>query len=101
MSASLVFSSLNAILFLPHLLFTCGKWEQYRAEMRSEHGSRYGELSYALGGYSDAIRDGERAKWKPDLKAVRATIEFVLATKRLDYVPGGGMETSQAVAADS
>ena len=83
------------------MLFTCRKWEQYRAEMRSEHGSRYGELSYALGGYSDAIRDGERAKWKPDLKAVRATIKFVLSTKRLDYVPDGGMETSEVLAGDS
>ena len=80
---------------IPHLLFTCRKWEQHRADMRAEHGNRYGELSYALGGYNNVSRDGEQAKWKPDLKAVKATIKFVLATKRLDYVPGGGLQVSQ------
>ena len=86
---------------IPHLLFTCRKWEPHRTDMRAEHGSRYGDLSYALGGYNNAVRDGERSKWTPHLKAVRATIEFVLLTKRLDYVPGGGMESSQAAADDS
>ena len=63
--------------------------------MRTEHSRRYGELSYALGGYSDASHDGEQSKWKPDMRAVRATINFVLATKRLDYVPEGGVQGSQ------
>jgi len=80
---------------IPHLLFTCRKWEQHRANMRAEHGSRYGELSYALGGYNNVSRDGDPTKWKPNIKAVKATIEFVLATKRLDYVPGGGLQASQ------
>ena len=46
--------------------------------MRAVHGRRYGDLSYAVGGYSDASRDGEQTKWKPDMKAIRATIDFVL-----------------------
>lgn len=56
---------------------------------------RYGELSHALGGYSDASQDGEQSKWRPDMRAVRATINFALATKRLDYVPEGRVLGSQ------
>ena len=57
--------------------------------MRTAHGRRYGDLSYALGGYGGPSHDGEQSKWKPDLKAVKATIDFVIATKRLDYMPEG------------
>ncbi|KAL2356362.1 hypothetical protein BJ546DRAFT_802638, partial [Cryomyces antarcticus] len=80
---------------IPHLLFTCSKWEHLRSSMRAAHGSRYGDLSYALGGYKDTAQDGELSKWKPGLKAVRATIEFVLATKRLDYMPSRDTQLSQ------
>lgn len=80
---------------IPHLLFTCSKWQNLRTDMQAAHGRRYGDLSYALGGYSDAERDGALSNWKPDLKAVRATIAFVLATKRLDYVPTGDTLFSQ------
>lgn len=59
-------------------------------------GRRYSELSFALGGYNDVRHDGEQSNWKPDMKAVRATIDFVLATKRLDYVPLGTAQSSQA-----
>ncbi|TKA53372.1 hypothetical protein B0A49_10910 [Cryomyces minteri] len=79
----------------PRLLFTCSKWEHLHSNMRAAHGSRYSDLSYALGGYKDTAQDGELSKWKPDLKAVRATIEFVLATKRLDYVPSRDTQLSQ------
>lgn len=81
---------------IPHLLFTCSKWEHLRTNMQAEHGGRYSELSFALGGYNDARHDGEQSKWRPDMKAVRATIDFVLATKRLDYVPGSIAQSSQA-----
>jgi len=64
--------------------------------MRAEHGRRYGELLYALGGYSDGYHDGEQSKWKPDMKAVRATINYALATKRLDFVPGSIAQSSHA-----
>lgn len=63
--------------------------------MRVVHGRRYGDLSYALGGYNDSRRDGECSRWKPDLKAVKATIEFVKETRRLDYVPDGHIQASQ------
>jgi hypothetical protein len=52
------------------------------------HGSRYWDLSYALGGYSIAEGngkkvDGEKDNWQPDLNAVKATIEYAIKTKRL------------------
>jgi hypothetical protein len=39
-----------------------------------------GNLSYFLGG--KAASDGD--KWTPDMRAVRATIKFAIATGRLD-----------------
>lgn len=58
--------------------------------MKSAHGRRFGNISYALGGYSDhkeneKIVDGEKDKWRPDWQAVKATIEFAKATGRLQY----------------
>jgi ribonuclease HI len=75
-----------------HFLFTCPKWSTARQSMRTAHKDRFGELSFALGGYSTYERngrkvDGEKEQWKPNMKAVRATIAFARATKRLDYVP--------------
>ena len=75
-----------------HFLFTCPKWSTERQTMRTAHKDRFGELSFALGGYSTYERngrkvDGEKEQWKPNMKAVRATIAFARATKRLDYVP--------------
>jgi hypothetical protein len=45
-------------------------------------------VSYALGGYSIAERDGkkvdgEKDKWQPDLNAVEATIDYAIKTGRL------------------
>jgi hypothetical protein len=56
--------------------------------MRKRHGDRFGDLSYALGGYSVAREggsssDGPLEKWKPDIEAVRATIQFAKETGRL------------------
>ncbi|RYP14537.1 hypothetical protein DL765_006313 [Monosporascus sp. GIB2] len=64
------------------------RWAQARARMRQEHGQRFGELSYALGGYSsrqegDESVDGPMEQWKPDMSAVRVTIEFAKGTGRL------------------
>ncbi|KAH0023405.1 hypothetical protein KCU78_g5426, partial [Aureobasidium melanogenum] len=48
------------------------------------------KVLHAIGGYSDhkengKIVDGEKDKWRPDWKAVKATIEFAKATGRLQY----------------
>jgi hypothetical protein len=47
-------------------------------------------ISYALGGYSDhkendRIADGKIDEWRPDRKAVKATIEFAKATGKSQY----------------
>ncbi len=53
-------------------------------------------LSYCLGGKSREVRcrgkpwDG--ARWKPGIEAVRATIHFVKATKRLATTAEGSLE---------
>lgn len=71
-----------------HFLFLCPRWRNERQEMRLAHGSRYCDLSYALGGYSIHEEngkkvDGEKDRWQPDVNAVKATIEFAKATGRL------------------
>lgn len=58
-----------------HFLFFCPRWRQQRQDMKSAHGRRFCNISYALGGYSDhkengKIVDGEKDKWRPDWKAV-------------------------------
>ncbi|KAM4058218.1 hypothetical protein HRG_014585 [Hirsutella rhossiliensis] len=40
--------------------------------------ARVGDLSFFLGGKAESDDD----KWQPDIGAVRATIQFALATKR-------------------
>ncbi|THV83299.1 DUF803-domain-containing protein [Aureobasidium pullulans] len=71
-----------------HFIFLCPRWRNERQEMKSAHGSRYCDLSYALGGYSIHEEngkkvDGEKDKWQPNVNAVKATIEFAKATGRL------------------
>jgi ribonuclease HI len=73
---------------VPHFLFCCPRWSVQRRDMRAAHGSRYCDLSYALGGYSIHEEngkkvDGEKDKWQPNLNAVKANIEFAKATGRL------------------
>jgi hypothetical protein len=71
-----------------HFLFSCPKWRIERQDMKSAHGNRYWDVSYALGGYSTVERDGkkidgEKDKWQPDLNAVKATIDYAIKTGRL------------------
>ncbi|KAM4062543.1 hypothetical protein HRG_013704 [Hirsutella rhossiliensis] len=42
---------------------------------------KVGDLSFFLGGRSESDDD----KWQPDIGAVRATIQFALATKRFTF----------------
>jgi hypothetical protein len=42
------------------------------------------DLSFILGAYESAQKDGPLEKWTPNIKAVKATIEFIQATGRLD-----------------
>jgi len=76
---------------IPHFLFCCRKWEEQRQKLRLQHGERFGDLSYALGGYSSRKEGGESIdgpieRWKPDIEVVRATIQFAIETRRLQTV---------------
>jgi len=73
---------------VPHFLFACQRWKDERQNMKTAHGNRYSNLSFALGGYSNFERNGERvdgeiSKWKPNWEAVKATIALARATGRL------------------
>lgn len=63
-----------------HFLLQCSQWEEQRKELRACTSTRWNELSYRLGGKSAS--DGP--SWKPNMGAVRATIQFTLATGRFD-----------------
>ena len=78
----------GSIESVAHFLFACRRWRQQRAKLRQQHGERFGELSYALGGYSSRQEGGESIdgpieRWKAGMEAVRATIEFARSTGRL------------------
>lgn len=72
-----------------HFIFHCKIWEDLRAEMKTEMGQRYGDLSYALGGRSSQSSangqpvDQERG-WVPNIKAVKAVTQFTIKTGRFD-----------------
>jgi hypothetical protein len=56
--------------------------------MKLAYGSRYWDVSYALGGYSIAERkgkkvNGKKGKWQLDLNAVKATIKYAIRIGRL------------------
>jgi hypothetical protein len=68
--------------------FSCRRWRQQREKLKQQHGRRFGELSYALGGYSSRRINGQSVdrpieQWKADIDAVRATMEFAKSTGRL------------------
>ncbi len=62
-----------------HFFFRCPSWEAHRKKMTECTETQRGNISFYLGGKSPS--DG--AKWKPNMKAVQATIRFALATGRL------------------
>ncbi|OAQ61299.1 reverse transcriptase [Purpureocillium lilacinum] len=63
-----------------HFLFRCRRWNSERVGMIRYNRTKMGNLSFFLGGKSGS--DGER--WQPDMAAVRTTIKFAMATRRLD-----------------
>jgi hypothetical protein len=44
---------------IPHFLFCCRKWEEQRQKLWLQHGKRFGDLSYALGGFLSQQEGGE------------------------------------------
>lgn len=56
-------------------------------KMRQQHGDRFEDLSYALGGYSSRQEegvciDGLIERWKPNMDAVRVIIQFAMKMRR-------------------
>jgi hypothetical protein len=64
-----------------HFLFRCSRWNQYRERMLKQTNTKMGCLSFFLGG--KAISDPP--SWKPNLAAVRATVQYAIATGRLAF----------------
>jgi hypothetical protein len=69
--------------------FECRNWTQDREELRAAMGDRWGDLSYALGGWSgrwsritEAEVDGPRHTWKPNTQVIKAVINFAKSTQR-------------------
>ncbi len=58
------------------------QWQTQRRKLLENRESKIDNLSFFLGGKEPTDQDG----WTPDMKAVRATIRYALATGRLDYV---------------
>ena len=67
-----------------HFLLECVRWSTQRQTFREKVGDRATDLPFILGAYESPQKDGPLEKWTPNTKAVKATIEFIQATGRLD-----------------
>ncbi|KAM4064058.1 hypothetical protein HRG_012578 [Hirsutella rhossiliensis] len=72
--------------FVPHQLHKLVLTVQREIMLRYARG-KMGNLSFFLGGKAESDDD----KWQPDMGAVRATIQFALATKRFSMDRRGTM----------
>lgn len=63
-----------------HFLLRCAQWTTQRTEILQCTDTQSNNVSFYLGGKTAS----DRPDWKPDMKAVRATIRFAKATGRLD-----------------
>lgn len=62
----------------------CPLWSNLRQEFKRLAANRWGDLSYALGGWSNKRKDGPLDRWTPQTAMVSATINFAIATGRLE-----------------
>ena len=63
-----------------HFLFRCRKWTAHRTELLQCTDTHRGNISFFLGGKSPS----DDQNWTPNLEAVRASIQFAIATGRLE-----------------
>jgi hypothetical protein len=76
-----------------HFLLECRRWNEQHQELQGAAGTRWGDLSYLLGGRTELRKpngehlDGKPENWKPNLEIVRKTLNFALNTKRLSSQP--------------
>lgn len=81
-----------------HFPLHCRCYQDMRSEMIVEAQDRYGDMSYMLRGRSRNRRPdgswvgGSTAKWRRNLKIVRAVIGYAMATGRLDTAQGSREE---------
>ncbi|KAM3066458.1 hypothetical protein ACMFMG_012228 [Clarireedia jacksonii] len=66
-----------------HFLFRCRRWITHRTEMLQCTEVHRSNISFYLGGKSPS----DNKSWTPNIKVVRATIRFAIATGRLDTDP--------------
>ncbi len=68
-----------------HFLFRCPRWLEQRQPLLkiARKANRWGDLSFALGGWASEKKDGPLQSWKPTQEMISATIKFALATNRL------------------
>ena len=64
-----------------HFLFRCTRWDQHRETMLRHTTTKKGSLSFFLGGKAAS----DPSSWKPSLPAVRATVQYAIATGRLAF----------------
>ena len=67
-----------------HFLFRCPRWCNLRQELKRVAANRWGDLAFMLGGWSNERKDGPLDKWAPSKVAISATINFAIATGRLE-----------------
>ena len=74
-----------------HFLFRCVRWTALREDMLQCTVARRGSLSFYLGGKAPS----DTRHWSPDMKAVRATIKYAMATGRLELNEEESLDQSQ------
>lgn len=67
-----------------HFLFRCPRWSNLRHELKRLAANRWDDLAYMLEGWSNERKDGPLDKWAPSKAAISATINFPIATGRLE-----------------
>jgi hypothetical protein len=92
---------------IQHFLCYCPKWRNERTKLMETMADRWGDLAYALGGWSGRrdgrtgrFVDGPREKWKPNLRVIKAMTEFVMNTGRFQLKATVAEYTSVAERAD-
>ena len=78
---------------IQHFLFYCPRWKDKRSNLQKTMADRWGDLAYALGGWSGRkdrrtgkFVDGPCERWEPSRKVLKAVIQYVRDTKR--FQPG-------------
>lgn len=70
--------------YLSSGLIRCPRWSNIRHELERLAASRWGDLAYMLGGWSNERKDGPLDKWTPSKAVISAGIDFAIDTSRLE-----------------